>query len=258
MPIPKKIHYVWLGGLPMPREIEGCIQSWSIHMPDYEIKRWDEMSIREIDNEFVHEAMAERKWAFASDVIRLYALYHYGGIYLDTDVEVMKSFDPLLGLNGFIGRESSMHIIGHETVNFLTSCCIGAERGNSFIGRCLGYYNGRHFVTSFDRSLPVELRLDMRLNSEILCRLAQDLGYRWSVLCDYEQVCGDITVFPGDFFDPDSVTPNSYCRHLALGSWREGECQTWNYSLKYKIQWRVWAMIEKILRKFNRVMIRLR
>lgn len=258
MPIPKIIHYVWLGGAPLPREIDDCVQSWCDLMPDYEVRRWDESSLGEIDSEFVREAVVERKWAFASDVVRLYALYHHGGIYLDTDVKALKSFDPLLHLNAFVGRESSMHIIGRDTVNFLTTCCIAAEKGNPFIERCLKYYDGRHFVTSSDRSLPAELRLDMRLNSEVMCRLAQEIGYRASVLSNYEQNCGDITVFPGDFFDPDSITANSYCRHLALGSWREGERPVWTYSLLYKIQWRMWAVVERILRKFNRVIIKLR
>lgn len=258
MPIPKIIHYVWLGASSMPAEIEACIRSWRTAMPDYEVRRWDEASLGEIDSDFVREAIAERKWAFASDVIRLHALYNYGGIYLDTDVEAVKSFDPLLGLNGFVGRESSMHIIGRDTVNFLTTCCIGAQKGNEFIGRCLGYYDGRHFVTSHDRTLPAELRLDMRLNSEVMCRLAQEIGYRASVLCDYEQDCGGITVFPGDFFDPEGITPNSFCRHLALGSWREGERPVWTYSFLYKIQWRLWAVVERMLRKFNRVIVRLR
>lgn len=242
----------------MPSAITACIQSWRTHMPDYEIRRWDETSLGEIDSVFVCEAMAERKWAFASDVIRLHALYHYGGIYLDTDVEVVKDFDPLLLHKGFVGREGSMHIVGHDTLNYLTTCCIGAEKGNPFIGRCLGYYAGRHFITSADTSLPAELRLDMRLNSEVMCRLAQEIGYRSSVLCDYEQSCGEITVFPSDFFDPEGITNNSYCRHLALGSWREGDRPVWTYSFLYKIQWRLWAVVDRILRKFNRVVIKLR
>lgn len=258
MPIPKIIHYVWLGGTPMPPEIIDCIRSWRDHMPDYEVRRWDETSLDEIDSVFVREAVAERKWAFASDVIRLHALYNYGGVYLDTDVEVVKSFNPLLHLKGFVGREGSMHIIGRETLNYLTTCCIGAEKGNGFIGRCLGYYEGRHFVTSQDRSLPAELRLDMRLNSEVMCRLAREIGYRPSVLCDYEQSCGEITIFPSDYFDPEGVTQNSYSRHLALGTWREGERPEWNYSFLYKIQWRLWAVVGRLLRKFNRVVVRLR
>ena len=135
MPIPKIIHYVWLGGKEMPPQIAACLESWRCVLSDYELRRWDESSLGEIDSAFVREAMAEKKWAFASDVIRLHALYNYGGIYLDTDVRAARSFDPLLHHRGFVGRESSMHIIGRDTVNFLTSCCIGSEKGNPFIGR---------------------------------------------------------------------------------------------------------------------------
>lgn len=227
-------------------------------MPDYELRLWDESAIEEIDSDFVREAIAERKWAFASDVIRLHALYKYGGIYLDTDVRVVRSFDSLLRHRGFVGRESSMHLIGRDTVNFLTTCCIGAEKGNPFIGRCLGYYAGRHFIQSADRTLPAELRLDMRLNSGVMCRLAQEIGYKASVLCDFEQDCGEIVVLPKECLDPQGLTANSYCEHLALGSWREGERPVYTYSLMYKIQWRLWAVVEKALRRFNRVVIRLR
>lgn len=242
----------------MPQEIEECVRSWCTHLPDYEIRRWDETSLGEIHSDFMREAIAEGKWAFASDVIRLHALYVYGGIYLDADVKVLKSFDPLLHLKGFVGRESSMHIIGHKTLNFLTSCCIGAEKENPFIGRCCQYYVGRHFVTSPDRSLPADLRLDMRLNSEVMSLLAKEIGYQASVLCNYMQDLGDVTIFTSDFFDPDIITANSFCRHLALGSWREGERTKWTYSFAHKIQWRLWAVVGSIFRRFNRVIVRLR
>lgn len=242
----------------MPPQITACMDSWVRAMPDYEMRRWDESCLDEIDSEFVREAMAEGKWAFASDVIRLYALYTYGGIYLDTDVMVARSFDPLLHLRGFVGRESSMHLIGRDTVNFLTTCCIGADRGNPFIGRCLRYYDGRHFITSADTSLPAELRLDMRLNSEVMFRLAAGIGYKASVLCDYEQDCGEITILPKNYLDPQGLTADSYCEHLALGSWREGRRPVYTYSFAYKIQWRLWAVVERVLRKFDRVIIRLR
>ena len=242
----------------MPPQIAACLDSWRRVMPDYELRRWDESCLGEIDSDFVREALAERKWAFASDVIRLHALYNYGGIYLDTDVRVARNFDPLLHHRGFVGRESSMHLIGRETVNFLTTCCIGSEKCNPFIGRCLRYYYGRHFITSADRSLPAELRLDMRLNSEVMYRLATEIGYKASVLCDYEQDCGDIIVLPKDNLDPEGITVNSYCEHLALGSWREGERPVYTYSFAYKIQWRLWAVVEKALRRFDRVIIRLR
>ena len=100
--IPKIIHYTWLSGDPYPAKIKSCIDSWSRILPDYELKLWDMESIKNIDSVFLKEALAAHKWAYAADFVRLYAIYNEGGIYLDTDVKVFKSFDPLLSCKAFI------------------------------------------------------------------------------------------------------------------------------------------------------------
>ena len=257
--IPKIIHYVWLGGNPLPPKMRECIDSWKLHMPDFEIMVWDDERIREIDNTFMHEALAERKWAFVSDVVRLYAVCKYGGIYLDTDVLVYKSFEPLLGNSAFIGRENSMHVNGPETVNYLTTCCFGAERGNPFVARCLEYYRNRRFVTSDDTTLPMELRLDVRLNSEIFTILAAQCGYNPSMLRNETQnCCGVLTVYPSWYFDPVGRKKDTYSAHLALGTWRECGHDVWHYTLSDKIAWRVWAVVGKVVSRFNRRVIKLK
>lgn len=258
--IPKIIHYVWLGNAPLPEDMQKCMDSWKKWMPEYQLMRWDDEAIRDIDSVFVREALMERKWAFASDVIRLYAIHKYGGIYMDTDVMVYRSFDSLLQNKAFIGRENSMHQIGKTMEVYLTTCCFGAEPGNPFIKRCLDYYEGRHFVTSPNRELPAELRLDMTLNSKIFCALAKDWEFNASVLADYEQHCKDdvLTIYPQRFFDATKVTADMYTKHMALGTWREGKRKVYTYTLRYKIEWRIRAMVERILRKFDYVMVKLR
>lgn len=256
--IPKIIHYVWLGNNPLPAMMQQCIESWKWNMPDYNIVVWDDGRIKEIDNLFMHEAIKEKKWAFAADVIRLYAIYNHGGIYLDTDVYVYKSFDSLLNNKAFIGRESSIHIEGIKTINYLTTCCFGAEKGNKFIKKCLEYYNNRHFITSTDISLPSELRLDMRLNSEIFTILASHIGYNPSAIENTEQHFDEyLTIFPSSYFDSIGVKPDTYSTHLALGTWREQHSIEWKYSIKDKISWRFWAVINLLCRKFNRIVIKL-
>lgn len=258
--IPKIIHYIWLGDEPIPEEMRRCLDSWAKWMPDYQLIKWDEETVQEIDSVFIREALEEEKWAFASDVIRLYAINQYGGIYMDTDVMVYKSFDPLLENKAFIGRENSMHQIGHTMEVYLTTCCFGAEKGNPFIKRCLDYYEGRHFKTSQNDGLPTELRLDMTLNSKLFCVLAKDWGYNASVLADYEQHCnGDVlTIYPHRCFDATKQTGDTYTKHLALGTWREGERVVYTYSLRYKIGWRVRSCVERILRKFDYIMVKLK
>lgn len=255
--IPKIIHYIWLGNQDQPEGVLHCIDSWKKIMPDYQFVLWDEHRVDEIDSVFVQEAIAEKKWAFASDVIRLYALEKYGGIYLDTDVLVYRSFDSLLNQHAFIGRENSVHLQGRSTINYLTTCCFGAEKGNLFIKMVLGYYRDRRFVVSNNLLLPSELRLDMRLNSEIFCILAQTLGYNASILANEKQVClNDIlTIYPSSTFDSVKVTSETYAKHLALGSWRDKPRKKIKYTFKYKIQWRCVAVLEWIMDKLGYLIV---
>lgn len=103
--IPKVIHYCWLGGKPLPESAKKCIESWQRFCPDYEIRRWDESCLDFSLNAYCQQAYEEQAWGFVPDYLRLWIVYTYGGIYLDTDVQVLKSFDPLLEQEGFCGFE---------------------------------------------------------------------------------------------------------------------------------------------------------
>lgn len=96
--IPKVIHYCWISGDPFPEKIQKCVDSWKRVLPDYEVVLWDYAKIHALNVRWCEEAIACKKYAFAADYIRFYALYNYGGIYLDSDVEVLKPFDDLLEL----------------------------------------------------------------------------------------------------------------------------------------------------------------
>ena len=104
--IPKKIHYCWFGGNPLPEMAHRCIESWKKYCPDYEIKEWNESNFDLNCCAYVREAYAAHKWAFVSDVARLQALVSEGGIYMDTDVEVIKPLDELLKYEAISGFES--------------------------------------------------------------------------------------------------------------------------------------------------------
>ena len=135
--IPKRIHLCWLSGDPYPQKIQKCIDSWKVHLPDYEIMLWDLKRFDIAQVPWVEQAFRVKKYAFAADYIRLYALYNYGGIYLDSDVEVLKSFDPLLDLPYFVGAENA---------GTIEAAIIGAEKGCDWIKACLDYYKGRNFI----------------------------------------------------------------------------------------------------------------
>ena len=107
MSIPKIIHYCWVGGKPKPQSVLYCIESWKRRCPDYEIREWNESNYDFTKNEYMRQAYEAKKWGFVPDYARLDIVYEYGGIYLDTDVEMLRSFDELLEQDGFMGFENT-------------------------------------------------------------------------------------------------------------------------------------------------------
>ena len=137
MMIPKKIHLCWLSGDKYPELIMRCIDSWKKYLPDYEIVLWDRHKINMSNIPWVAEAYEAKKYAFAADYIRLYAVYNEGGIYLDSDVEVIGSFDAMLNAKSFIGIERG---------GDFEAAVIGAQPKCEWLKECLKYYDNRHFV----------------------------------------------------------------------------------------------------------------
>ena len=130
--IPKKIHYIWFGKGEKNDRIKQCIESWKKYMPDYEIIEWNEDNFDIDCNEFCKQAYENKKYAFASDVARLKVLYEYGGIYMDTDVEVYKPLDEFLNEEGFTG---------FEDVHYPVTATMGCVKGNPIIKMMLDYYD---------------------------------------------------------------------------------------------------------------------
>lgn len=257
--IPKIIHYIWLGGGDIPKQLQSCINSWKVVMPEYDFIKWDDNSITEINIPFVHEAINEKKWAFASDVIRLWAVNKYGGIYLDTDVMAYHSFDSLLSYGAFIGREKCLNLVGKNTEYHLSSYCFGAEKDNPFIKACLDYYASKHFINSRNENIPLHLRLDIRNASYIYSEIARLFGYDPSALAASEQKCnGDLMVLSPEVLSDSSISEKAIVHHLYVGSWRESPIKEPVYNLKYKIQWRLLLLFERLLKHFGYIMIKLR
>ncbi|EPJ3241864.1 glycosyltransferase family 32 protein, partial [Proteus mirabilis] len=133
--IPKKIHYVWIGDKPKPKFVLECIDTWKKYLPDYQIIEWNNESIKDIKNNYMEEAIKNKKWAFASDYIRLHALYNEGGIYLDTDIEVTNSFNEFLELDFF-----TCHELYDNEVLPITSAVIGSKKNGDIIKDLLDIY----------------------------------------------------------------------------------------------------------------------
>ena len=135
--IPKIIHYCWFGGNPLPELAIKCIESWKKYLPDYEIIKWDESNYDVTKCKYIEEAYKNKKWAFVTDYARLDIIYNYGGLYFDTDVEVIKSFDDLLNNQLFMGFESKDYVA--------TGLCIGAIKNNEFIRKNMEEYHKLNF-----------------------------------------------------------------------------------------------------------------
>ncbi|MCR5028010.1 MAG: glycosyl transferase [Fibrobacter sp.] len=144
MSIPKIVHYCWLSKDPYPELVQRCIQSWKEKLADYELMLWDMNRFDVHSVPWVEQACSVKKWAFAADYIRLYALYNYGGIYLDSDVEVLKPFDDLLDRPYFFGKEHTPDRI--DSSHIIEAATFGAEAHHPLIKKCLDYYAGKNFI----------------------------------------------------------------------------------------------------------------
>jgi len=241
--IPKVIHYCWLSGEKYPELVLRCIDSWRHVLPDYEFCLWDSSRFDVGSSVWVKEAVECGKYAFASDYIRLFALYHFGGIYLDCDVEMLRGFDDLLELPYFVGKENSKHGI--------EAAVIGAEKGCEWIGKCLEYYGNRHFITA-DGSMSMEV-----LPEVITGILSPD--YQFKDISSVDGFCvsdGVICRFPVDFFSPKSyvtkkirITSDTRAVHHFAGTWqplwKKALLRLWvPLSMKYPV------MTDKIKRLF--------
>lgn len=139
MMIPKVLHYCWFGGAPKSELILRCMDSWKKYCPDYEIREWNEENVSIADCPlYVRQAYAMKKWAYVSDYVRLKIVYENGGIYLDTDVELLKSPQELLTHNSFFGFEDGAFIN--------TGLCFGAERHSAIVGELMASYDGVPFL----------------------------------------------------------------------------------------------------------------
>ena len=182
--IPKILHLVWFGRNPYSKIVNYCLESWKKYCPDYEIMIWNEDSFDINSNQWAKEAYEAKKYAFVSDYVRLYALYNYGGIYLDTDVELIDNIDFLLSNEAFSGYSSDF---------WLNTAFMGSVKGNLWIKILLEYYNDRHFKNK-------DGNLETAENNQIITKQSVEkcnfmLGDRF---IDY----GHVVLYDEDVFQP--------------------------------------------------------
>ncbi len=211
--IPKIIHYCWFGTKSIPQSVSDCIDSWRKHHPDYELMLWNESNIDIEGCAYAIEAKEAQKWAFLSDYVRIDKLNEYGGIYFDTDVEVVKSLDPLRSNSAFIGFESPQ---------YLGTCVIGATANHPMLKLILQGYKAKHFKLEdgkFDYTTNVNFITNMLIKH-----------YKLVPNGLYQNLADGLHVLPSVYFSPISFqtglcneTCDTYSIHHFSGSWLDPE-----------------------------------
>ena len=239
--IPRIIHYCWFGRGEMPELVLRCIASWHRHMPDWEYRLWNEDSLKPTPNPslkgrgqnppinpqksrddewldympaYVQEAYAAKKYAFVSDYVRLWALEREGGLYLDTDVEVLKSFEPLMNDTVFIGLEESLALLPG-------TCVMACEAHCQWVKDMIATYEDAHFLCE-------DGALDLTTNVQRLGKRMLQGGLQHERKVQYLSQWG-LRVYTHDYFSPITSTrvmrktKNTYCIHCFAGSWVDGK-----------------------------------
>ena len=210
MAIPKKIHYVWLGPKPLPKKDAEYIEGWRKLNPDFEICRWSEEDIDLDKYPLVRTALEEKRWALASDIIRMYVMYREGGIYMDTDVELLKPLRPLLKYDAFAGWESDF---------WFTTAIFGAKKGSPWIQKILKRYELANPKVKISTNTFLKTVHSPSVYAKDIFGLKLD---------GKTQVYGDneLAVFAQEYFCPKHymtgerrVTENTIAFHHYGGSW---------------------------------------
>lgn len=213
--IPKTIHYCWFGGKRKPKLVRNCIASWKKYLPDYQIIEWNEKN-SDLSHPFVQTAYIARKWAFVADYIRLKVIYEHGGIYLDTDMMVVKSFNDLLKNQCFFGAED---------FKYINAGIMGSRKEHCFIKKCLLKYDFlllEQEINWYEITVP-----------KIITTTFRSIN-RFHLFFDKKTKVDDIVVYPASYFYPISynekekikyykkyIVGNTFAVHLWEESWIE-------------------------------------
>ncbi|MGN0317898.1 MAG: glycosyltransferase family 32 protein [Lachnospira sp.] len=208
--IPKVIHYCWFGGKPLPDDVKKCIKTWEKFCPDYEIKRWDEKNFDVYSHPFIKSAYEAKAWAFVSDYARLKIVYDEGGIYLDTDVELLKNLDFLLEYKFYIGVQ--------QQDNYCTTGLgFGAEKNSPIVESMLKVYDSLTYEDSQKTNLSCPA-----LNDGVVRRLG-------NIDIDNINIIDGCCILPPRYMDPiapgdnkNLICNDSISIHHYSASWVSG------------------------------------
>lgn len=215
--IPKIIHYVWVGKNPKPKNIQKCMRTWKKHLKSYKIIEWNEDNFNIHENKYIEQAYKAKKWAFVSDYIRAKVIYEYGGIYLDSDVIILKDFNKFLNNKCFVGFENE---------KLALTAVFGAEPHHPLIKKMLEYYNDRNFEfgNKGEQAIPNTVSIsrilineyDLKLNNQEQLLSSGIRVYPSYILCTPSKYSVAIHVFLGSWVGKRSNLKHKIMIHLRL------------------------------------------
>ena len=212
--IPKIIHYCWFGRNPLPELAQKCIASWKKYLPDYEIKEWNEDNFDVNIIPYTAEAYAQKKYAFVSDYARFWILYKYGGLYFDTDVEVIRPLDDIIARGPFMGCETDAEKGATQSV--APGLGLGVTPGLGLVKKMLDYYEGKHFINEANMRDQITV---VHIATKVLfdCGMKAETGL---------QQVEDMWIYPAEYFCPINVitgrmhiTENTRTIHHYAATW---------------------------------------
>jgi len=256
--IPQIIHYCWFGRSPLPPLALECIASWKKYLPDYEIKEWNEDNFDVNIIPYTAEAYKHKKYAFVSDYARFWIMYHYGGIYFDTDVEVIRPMEDIIKKGNFMGFEvdpDGKNTPGKYAPRYCFDVALGLgfglEKEHPFMKRLLDYY----------------VDLKFKIPTKDIAWYKTIVAYTTEILCEeglknvkgIQHVDG-ITIYPSEYFAPINtvsgrlhITRNTRTIHRYMGSWSERKTKSWKDYIKHYVPEWVYLRINKIKRRKYRI-----
>lgn len=217
--IPKTIHYFWFGGARLSKLAKKCIASWKYYCPDYEVIEWNESNFDIGCCDYVKEAYEAGKWAFVSDYARFKVLYDYGGLYFDTDVEMIKNIGHIVQKGAFMGIEKAYkakNSAENDYVKVAPGLCLGAQAHHPLYKELLEEYHSRHF-----RKINGTMDLTTIVDITTECLKRHGLENK-----NEEQEIGGVIIYPKDYFNPYdmdtgtiTITENTVSIHHYAASW---------------------------------------
>lgn len=202
MQIPKVIHCVWLSGDEKPQMVKDCLATWKSVMPDYEIREWGMDDVKDIDSSFLQKTLAAKKWAYATDFLRVYILYKYGGIYMDMDVIVYRKFDQFLEHGAFSSVEfnptffyktlKKKNVVGLG----VEAAVLGAVPNHPWIGDILAFYKDREFINDHNYCMSI-------IMPKVISKISEKYGFVYAPL--FQVLDNDVYLYPPDVFSSISL-----------------------------------------------------